>query len=588
MESPESTLAPGYRLDRYELLCPIASGGMASVWLARLRGKRGFEKLFAIKTIKTELISDPNFQEMFLDEARIASRIIHPNVAQILELGEQDDILYIVMEYVDGDSVAKVNRLALKRGSPLPPGVSLRIVAETCAGLHAAHQLKDENGELLGVIHRDVSPQNILLTTAGTAKVIDFGLVKAKNRRAAETESGVVKGKIRYMAPEQVGGRRIDHRADVWAAGMCLYELVSGHVPYHEEDDLDVIKRLMSDDPLPRFDVALPPQIERILTRAIAKDPEARFESCAAMRRAIEAAIHELELPAENEDVAEFVRTNLPELAAKRAKTIAAAMEAAETRAAAAPSLDAGDIAFDPTEVSPRAPDGEAALPLTRKRTDEAEAKPAADPEDRTEGLDSDGHRNVSSAATRTPSTTTLTAQLEEQRRRSGLGFWLAGLAVVGAGAWILWPRGEGGSVTPAATAAAVIEPLTSAAPSAASSTPPTTTASSAAEPSADASAITATEDLDASAGTETDTTAEDASAAEKTSRPPVSTRVSYRPAETSESSSSEEPPWDGGLSPGARRAAEIMLAPKPTSTEPPPLPPLAPLPAPTEPQLQQ
>src|SRR6478752_1094727 len=147
MEGPESTLVPGYRLDRYELLCPIATGGMASVWLARLRGKRGFEKLFAIKTIKTELISDPNFQEMFLDEARIASRIIHPNVAQILELGEQEDILYIVMEYVDGDSLAKINRLALKRGSALPPGISLRVVAEVCAGLHAAHQLKDPSGE---------------------------------------------------------------------------------------------------------------------------------------------------------------------------------------------------------------------------------------------------------------------------------------------------------------------------------------------------------------------------------------------------------------------------------------------------------
>src|SRR5690606_31980158 len=140
MESPESTLVPGYRLDRYELLCPIATGGMASVWLARLRGKGGFEKLFAVKTIKTELISDPAFQEMFLDEARIASRIVHPNVAQILELGEQDDILFLVMEYVDGDSVAKIQRLALRHGSPLPPGVSMRIVADACAGLHAAHQ----------------------------------------------------------------------------------------------------------------------------------------------------------------------------------------------------------------------------------------------------------------------------------------------------------------------------------------------------------------------------------------------------------------------------------------------------------------
>src|SRR5579884_2542281 len=132
MPEPEQTLVPGYKLDRYELLAPIASGGMASVWLARLRGKRGFEKLFAIKTIKTELVEDARFQEMFLDEARIASGIQHPNVAQILDLGEQDDILYIVMEWVDGDSVAKVRKLVAKRGGKVPTGVALRLLADAC------------------------------------------------------------------------------------------------------------------------------------------------------------------------------------------------------------------------------------------------------------------------------------------------------------------------------------------------------------------------------------------------------------------------------------------------------------------------
>jgi serine/threonine-protein kinase len=588
MESPESSLVPGYRLDRYELLCPIASGGMASVWLARLRGKRGFEKLFAIKTIKTELISDPHFQEMFLDEARIASRIIHPNVAQILELGEQDDILFIVMEYVDGDSVAKVNRLALKRGSPLPPGISMRIVADTCAGLHAAHQLEDDKGELLGVIHRDVSPQNILLTTAGTAKVIDFGLVKAKNRSAAETQSGVVKGKIRYMAPEQVNGKRLDHRVDVWAAGMCLYELITGHTPYHKEDDLDVVKRLMSEDPLPPFDVAVPPQIERILTRAIAKDPEARFESCAAMRRAIEAAIHELDLPAEDEDVAEFLRTTLPELAAKRAKTISAAIEAAETRASAAPSLAAlgpDDIAFDPTEVSQRSPSTDDAVPLTRKRPETIADKPAQDTEDRAQSAESDGHRTVASSGARTLGAATLTEQLEQQRRRNGLGFWLAALAVVGAGAWILWPRSEGGAIAPRATAATVNEPPASHEPSTAPAKTASATPSATQEPPPKTSATSSSIDDLGDAGTETDTTPADAAAPEKESRPPTWARWSSRPAQTSESSSFSDS-WDGGLSPGARRAAEIMLAPKPTSTES-AQPPLAPLPLPPNDSLQ-
>jgi eukaryotic-like serine/threonine-protein kinase len=461
METAESTLVPGYRLDRYELLCPIASGGMASVWLARLRGKRGFEKLFAIKTIKTELISDPHFQEMFLDEARIASRILHPNVAQILELGEQADILYIVMEYVDGDSVAKVNRLALKRGSPLPPGVSMRIIAETCAGLHAAHQLKDARGESLGVVHRDVSPQNILLTTEGGAKVIDFGLVKAKNRTAGETGQGVVKGKIRYMAPEQVASKGVDHRADVWAAGMCLYELLVGHVPYHTEDDLDVVKRLMSADPAPPLDIALPPPIEKVLAKALAKEPERRYESCAQMRRGIESAIHELELPAENEHVAEFLAQALPELASKRSTTIAKAIEAAETRQVSADSLEGlgpADMAFAATEVSARDKSaGDAELPLTRRRGAHEES--------------SDADRAVSSSygASRTTSATSLRDQLGERKRRSGLGLGLAALLVVGAGGWILWPRPEPvGPTTTAASAASA-----SAAPSASASAAP-------------------------------------------------------------------------------------------------------------------
>ena len=457
MDAPESALVPGYRLDRYELLCPIASGGMASVWLARLRGKGGFEKLFAIKTIKTELISDPHFQEMFLDEARIASKIVHPNVAQILELGEQDDILYIIMEYVDGDSLAKINRLALKRGSPLPPGVSLRIVAETCAGLHAAHQLNDAEGEWLDVVHRDVSPQNILLTTEGRAKVIDFGLVKAKNRTAGETGQGVVKGKIRYMAPEQVGSKDLDRRADVWAAGMCLYELLVGHTPYHTEDDLDVVKRLMSSDPLPPFDVALPPPIERILAKALVKDPADRFESCAQMRRAIESAAQELELPADEEHVAEFLKETLPELASKRKATIAKATLAAESRQANADSLESlgpADMAFAATEVSAR--DGSAELPLTRR----VRVKDESDPD-----------RALSSSsydASRTTSATSLRAQLGEQKRRGGIGLWIAGLAVAGAGAWILWPRpgaATDDAPSPAATASASPAASASAAP---------------------------------------------------------------------------------------------------------------------------
>jgi serine/threonine-protein kinase len=411
MDSAESTLVAGDRLDRYELLCPIASGGMASVWLARLRAKRGFEKLVAIKTIKTELVSDPTFQEMFLDEARIASRIIHPNVAQILDLGEQNDILYIVMEWLDGDSLAHIKRLALKGGVKMPLGVSLRIIADVCAGLHAAHQLKERDGELLGVIHRDVSPQNILITTEGVAKVIDFGLAKAKNRSAGPTQTGVVKGKIRYMAPEQVDTKPLDHRVDIWALGMCLYELALGRLPFDDEDDLQVVKRLMSNSPLPPFDVGLPAPIEKVLKRALVRDPNGRFESCSRMRRAIEDAMHSLDLRTSHDDVAEFVAQTLPDLAKKRGSKVTKAIKAADAR-------ELGPTSEDP-------------LPLMRKR-----AEPATENESDGSGrkaLESDG-------VGRTPSARSLKEQLGgESQKRSAYAPWLVVAAAAGVGAWILW-----------------------------------------------------------------------------------------------------------------------------------------------------
>ena len=214
-----SPLAPGYRLDRYELLGPLAEGGMASVWIARQRGKHGFEKLVAIKTILPQFAADDALPQMFLDEARIASRIEHSNVARILDLGEEHDVLYLVMEYIDGDSLSKLRRACTEGGMLVPPGVVLRMLADACSGLHEAHELKDEDGTLLDIVHRDVSPHNILVTTKGVAKVIDFGIAKARDRLAGDTNAGVLKGKIQYMAPEQALGRKVDRRADVWAIG---------------------------------------------------------------------------------------------------------------------------------------------------------------------------------------------------------------------------------------------------------------------------------------------------------------------------------------------------------------------------------
>jgi serine/threonine-protein kinase len=357
------TLEPGYRLDRYELLCPIATGGMAVVWLARLRGKRGFEKLFAIKTIKTELIHDLRFQEMFLDEARIASGIQHPNVAQILDLGEQADVLYIVMEWVDGDSLAKVRKLAPRRGTSLPLGVTLRVIADACAGLHAAHQLKDVKGKSIDIVHRDVSPQNILVSAAGSVKVIDFGIAKATNRSAGATHSGIIKGKIHYMAPEQAAGRAIDRRVDIWSIGVCLYELAMGRLPFDGDSDIDVVRRLLSDEPAPRPDATVPPPVAEIINCSLARDPAARFSTAAAMQRAIETVIDKLGVHATNEDVAEFLQAHFSDLAEQRGAMVENAIEAAQARDAGAargpqPSYARAndDVGFAPTILSSNEP----------------------------------------------------------------------------------------------------------------------------------------------------------------------------------------------------------------------------------------
>ena len=238
--SPEkpSPIAPGYRLGRYEFLCPIAEGGMASVWVARFQGKHGFEKLVAIKTILPKYSSDATFQRMFLDEARISCGIEHANVAQIFDLGDEQGILYLVMEWVDGDSLAQLQRAVERKGRSIPYGICLRILADACGGLHAAHELRGKDGAPLGVVHRDISPQNILVAAKGAAKVIDFGIAKARDRLAGETSTGILKGKIQYMAPEQALGEATDRRADIWAVGAVLYHMIAGRPQFDGPNQL--------------------------------------------------------------------------------------------------------------------------------------------------------------------------------------------------------------------------------------------------------------------------------------------------------------------------------------------------------------
>jgi serine/threonine-protein kinase len=333
---PANPLAPGFRLDRYELLWPLAEGGMASVWLARLHGKRGFEKLVAVKTILPRFASDPRFQSMFLDEARIAAGIEHTNVARVLDLGEEHGVLYIAMEFVDGDALSKIQRVLARAGVPLPVGVVLRIVADACAGLHAAHELRSRSGASLGVVHRDVSPQNILVGADGVSKIIDFGVAKARDRVSEETSSGSLKGKIQYMAPEQALGKTVDRRADVWAVGAILYYFFSGRKVYEADSEIATLQLLTSGAPPAPLPTTVHPAVAEIIRGALAFDVEQRTPTLDIVRRQLEDAMSQMNCVVRPEDVAAFIERFAPERAAARREIVERALQAGDARVALA------------------------------------------------------------------------------------------------------------------------------------------------------------------------------------------------------------------------------------------------------------
>jgi eukaryotic-like serine/threonine-protein kinase len=223
---PGDTPAPE-RVGPYELLLPIASGGMATVFLARKRGAGNFERLVALKLTHAHLRSEPGWADELVEEAKLAAGIRHPNVVQVLDVEDDPAGVFLVMEYVEGDTLAALMRHADRTGERVPLDIALRILADALAGLHAAHELRDATGQLVGLVHRDFTPHNVLIGVDGVARLTDFGVAKAATRVSA-TSTGIVKGKAGYMPPEQVRGEPLDRRGDVWAAGVVTWELLAG------------------------------------------------------------------------------------------------------------------------------------------------------------------------------------------------------------------------------------------------------------------------------------------------------------------------------------------------------------------------
>jgi serine/threonine-protein kinase len=288
--SPELAQSPRI-VGRYALFDEIAAGGMATVHLGRLVGQVGFSRTVAVKRLHPQYAKDQEFVTMFVDEARLASRIQHPNVVSTLDVVKTHDELFLVMEYVQGEALSKLVRNAAKRGERIPPNVVVSVMSGMLHGLHAAHEAKSETREPLNIVHRDISPQNVLVGLDGVARVLDFGVAKAAMRSGA-TRDGQMKGKLSYMSPEQLNGKDIDRRSDIFASGIVLWEALAGKRLFAGADAGEILgKVLASDIPTPKSVVpSLSDEVSDAVMKALERDPDLRFQTARDFAVALEKA----------------------------------------------------------------------------------------------------------------------------------------------------------------------------------------------------------------------------------------------------------------------------------------------------------
>jgi eukaryotic-like serine/threonine-protein kinase len=288
----------------YELLLPIAAGGMATVFLARHHGAGGFRREVALKLLHPHLRLEPHVVEELLEEARLAALLRHPNVVPVLDARDDPEAAYLVMDYVEGDTVAGLIERAEKEDYRLPEPVNLRILSDVLEGLEAAHQLRGPNGRCLGLVHRDVSPQNILVGVDGIARLTDFGIAKASSRLAL-TRTGLVKGKVGYMAPEQARGQPLDQRCDVWAAGVVAWELFAGRRLFGSDNDIATAVRLLEQRPprLRSVRADVPAEVDDAVAFALVPEADLRCPTAGEFLRRLSGAGP----VASQDDVAEVV-----------------------------------------------------------------------------------------------------------------------------------------------------------------------------------------------------------------------------------------------------------------------------------------
>lgn len=353
------------RYGGYELIAPLAVGGMAELFLARPAGSPGASKLVAIKRILPHLAKNQEFVSMFLQEARVAARLSHPRIVQILELGKVGDSYFIAMEYIPGDDFRHVARQAKAEGLPLTAPLVCRMMIGACEGLQYAHTAKDENGRALRIVHRDVSPQNLLLTFDAQVKVIDFGIAKAADNRN-KTRSGVLKGKYAYMSPEQVVGEELDARSDVFALGIVMYELVTLTRLFKRRGGPATL-RAIDECQVPRpslHNPALDPALEDIILRTLARDRESRIQSAASLAAELESYLESHRLPGSTSDLRQYLR----EIYATRIEEEARFMQALDDAEPQPPTAGEPGALVPPTRTRPRRTDEVQLAPMPSHR----------------------------------------------------------------------------------------------------------------------------------------------------------------------------------------------------------------------------
>lgn len=330
----------GSWLGEYECIDRLGSGGMADVYLARRRGAEGFRKLFALKVIGGKANRDPDFQRMFMREAKISATLTHANIAQVVDFGLSEHDFYLVMEYVDGPTVQHM--LKAQRGSPLPLAVAISIAVSLCAALDHVHESAGPGETARQLVHRDVSPSNVLISRAGSVKLVDFGIAKPIGAASGGTTTGVLKGKVGYMAPEQVRGEPLDRRCDIFALGIVLYEMTTGRRCFYADSMFEVLNLSARAEIIsPREHVAeYPEDLERIVIRALARDADGRFATAAELQEALEdfALAHRLKIS--SRIVSEFLSEAMPQNEAAVRRARGAAEPESPTATALIPSTE--------------------------------------------------------------------------------------------------------------------------------------------------------------------------------------------------------------------------------------------------------